>query len=107
MSQFTSFDGLPLIVHDRILRSLPSPQDVANTIRASPGSLHAFVTGRRSILFHAMRNFLSLENQHLMNLVVDAPHYYHHRRVTPKMLAFCPRNTMNDAPTLLNLWTRH
>lgn len=84
MSQFTSFDGLPLIVHDCILRSMPSPKDVANTIRASPGSLRAFATGRRSILLSAMRNFLSLKNQHLMNLVIAAPQYYHHRRVIPQ-----------------------
>ncbi|KAG6364193.1 hypothetical protein INS49_005791 [Diaporthe citri] len=80
MSQFMSFDGLPLIVHDRILRSLPSPQDVANTIRASPGSLHAFVTGSRSILLSALKNFLSPENQHLMNLVMAARHICHHGR---------------------------
>lgn len=93
MSRFTGFDGLPLIVHDRILRSLPSPQDVANTIRASPGSLHAFVTGRRSILLSALKNFLSPENQHLMNLVMAAPHFYYHRQVTPEMSASSPQNS--------------
>ncbi|KAL2276785.1 hypothetical protein FJTKL_00446 [Diaporthe vaccinii] len=93
MSQFTSFDGLPLIVHDRILRNLPSPQDVANTIRASPGSLLAFVTGRRRILLNAMRNFLSPENQHLMNLVMAAPHFYPHRQVTLEMFASSPENS--------------
>lgn len=78
MSQFTSFDSLPLIIHDHILRSLPSSKDVANTIRASPGSLQAFLTGRRSILLSAMRNFLSLENQHLMNLVMAAHQFCNH-----------------------------
>ncbi|KAJ0114103.1 hypothetical protein J7T55_007937 [Diaporthe amygdali] len=35
------FEKLPVIIHDRILCSLPAPNDVANTIRASPGCLHA------------------------------------------------------------------
>lgn len=78
MSQLTAFDSLPLIVHDRILRSLPSPKDVANTIRASPGCLHAFMTGRRSILLSALKNFMSPQNQHLMNLVIAAPHICRH-----------------------------
>lgn len=77
MSQFTCFNDLPLVVHDHILRSLPVPKDIANTIRACPGSLGAFVTGRRNILLGAMRNTLSLQNQHLMNLVMAAPHFYH------------------------------
>lgn len=85
MGQFSSFDELPLIVHDGILRSLASPRDVANTIRASPGCLQAFMTGRRShVLLAAMQNSLSLENQHLMNLVIAAPHYYKHGQVPPE-----------------------
>lgn len=75
MSRFSSFDELPIVVHDGILRSLASPRQVANLIRASPGSLQAYMTGRKSVLLAAMRNFLSLENQHLMNLVMAAPHY--------------------------------
>lgn len=105
MSQLTSFDGLPLIVHDRILRSLPSPEDVANTIRASPGCLHAFTTGRRSILLSAMQNFLSPENQHLMNLVMAAPHFYHHRRVNPYMPAPSPPIAMTEVLASTQLWT--
>lgn len=82
MGQFSSFDELPLIVHDGILCSLASPQDVANTIRASPGSLQAFVNGRRNVvLLAALQNYLSLENQHLVNLVMAAPHYYKHGQV--------------------------
>jgi hypothetical protein len=84
MGQFSSFDELPLLVHDDILRSL-SPRDVANTIRASSGSLQSFMTrGRGVVLLASMRSFLSLENQHLMNLIIAAPHYYKHGQVPPK-----------------------
>lgn len=76
MGQFSSFDGLPIVVHDGILRSLASPRDVTNLIRASPGALQAYMTGgRKSVLLATMRNLLSLENQHLMNLIMAAPHY--------------------------------
>ncbi|KAG8165598.1 hypothetical protein KVR01_004150 [Diaporthe batatas] len=76
MGHFSSFDGLPLIVHDAILRSLASPWDVANLIRASPGSLQAYTTGSpSSVLLSALRKVLSLENQHLMNIVVAAGHH--------------------------------
>lgn len=106
MSQFTNFDGLPVIVHDRILRYLPSPQDLANTIRASPGSLHAFMTGRRRILLCVLRNFLSLENQNLMNLVMAAPHFFCHRQVAPVTSASDIQTASVGGFTLLTLRER-
>lgn len=76
MGQFSSFDELPVVVHDAILRSLASPRNVANLIRASPGALQAYMTGgRKSVFLATMKNLLSLENQHLMNLIMAAPHY--------------------------------
>lgn len=71
--QASYFEAMPLELHVNVLSNLTTPEDVLATVKASPASLSAFVSGPERIYAVVLESCLAPEIFRELLAIVNAP----------------------------------